>query len=87
MSRSIPSRTADPKGRVELEPPRNKSQTVCANVVACESDWKPTEPVAPPSEMVMILPLAWHALISEASAWQLARPVPENVPLSVGLQV
>jgi hypothetical protein len=86
-SATHPSRTALPKGRVEELPPRNKFQIVSANADACESDEKPTAPVAPPRDSVTILPLDWQKLMSDASAWQFGRAVPENVVLSVGLQV
>jgi len=53
-----PSREALPNGLVDEDPPRNISQIVCAKLVACASDWKPTDPVAPPRLRVMILPFA-----------------------------
>lgn len=84
---TYPSRTALPNGRVDELPPRNKSQIVCAKVSAWLSDWNPTEPVAPPRLRVMILPLAWQVVISDASAEQFGRSVPGNVALSVGLHV
>jgi hypothetical protein len=60
---------------------------VSANADACESDEKPTAPVAPPRDRVTILPLDWQKLMSDASAWQFGSAVPANVVLSVGLQV
>jgi len=73
-----PSKTASPKGRVELDPPRKRFHTVVAKVCACASEVKLAAPVAPPRLIVMILPLAWQALISAAMNWQLARLVPEK---------
>lgn len=82
-----PLRMALPNGRRGELPPRNKSHTVWPNTSPCESDWKPTAPVAPPKLSVMTFPLAWQEVMSEASAAQLGRFVPGKVELSVGLQL
>ena len=74
---TYPSRIASPKGRMLLEPPRNRFQIWSAKLSACESDEKPTWPVAPPKESVMILPAAWHVLMSCARKEQFASAVPE----------
>lgn len=63
---AYPSRTAFPKGRVELEPPRKVFQMVSAKVLAWEAEVKPAAPVAPPRLMVTILPLDWQVWIAEA---------------------
>jgi hypothetical protein len=55
---TYPSRIASPKGRVELVPPKNRFQTVSANVCACASEVKLAKPVAPPRLIVTILPRA-----------------------------
>ena len=60
---------------------------VSAKDCACASDWKPTEAPPPPKLRVMTLPLLWQVLMSAAKGAQLARPVPENVALSLGLQI
>lgn len=58
-----------------------------ANVSAWLSDENPTEPVAPPRLIVTILPLDWHVMMSVPTDAQLGKSVPENVALSVGLQI
>lgn len=86
-SRTDPSRTALPKGRVLLDPPRNKSQTVFANCSAWLSLAKPAEPVAPPRLMVTILPAFWHVSISEARKLQSGSWVPSKTASLLVLQV
>ena len=82
-----PSRTALPNGRVELEPPKKSFQMVSAKVSAWESDWKPTLAPPPPRLSVTAFPLDWQNWTSDARDAQLTRPVPENVALSLALQV
>ena len=82
-----PSRTAFPNGRVELLPPKNKSQIWSANDSAWLSDENWLDPVAPPRLMVTILPAAWHISMSDARAEQFGSSVPGKVALSVGLHV
>lgn len=57
---TYPSKTAFPKGRVELEPPRKRFQMVSAKAVAWESELNPAAPVAPPRLIVTILPFDWQ---------------------------
>lgn len=87
MIEYYPSRTASPKGRVELVPPKKRFQTVSAKLSAWLSEVKPTAPVAPPRLMVTIFPLDWHSWISDANAEQSGSSVPGKVALSVGLHV
>ncbi len=63
---TYPSKTALPKGRVELEPPRKRFQMVLPKDFACAPEEKTAAPVAPPRLSVTVLPLAWQALISAA---------------------
>ena len=58
---TYPSRTALPKGRVELDPPRKIFQMVSAKDSAWLSEVNPTAPVAPPKLSVTSFPFAWHA--------------------------
>ena len=85
-SDTYPSRTALPKGRVLLEPPRNRFQMVSPKEAACAAEEKPAAPVAPPRERVTILPLDWHVLMSLARNAQLGRFVPGKTPESTALQ-
>ena len=64
--RAYPSRTAAPKGRVLLEPPRKMFQIVSAKADACESDVKLGFEPPPPRLISTILPLAWQASMCEA---------------------
>jgi len=68
---------------VELEPPRNKLQTVSANCCACPSSVNVMGLVAPPMLMVTIFPFDWQVPMSEARKEQSGRFVPGNVPVPV----
>ena len=70
-----------------LDPPKNKFQIWSANCCACESDVNETAPVAPPMESVTILPLAWHASMSDARNEQLGSSLPEKTGSSSELHV
>lgn len=85
--RAYPSRTAPPKGRVELVPPRKRFHMVSAKDEACASEVKPAAPVAPPRLMVTIFPLDWHVSIAEAKKEQSGNCVPAKTVLSLTLQV
>ena len=58
IPRSKPSMTADPNGRVELDPPPKRFQRVVAKVVACDELEKPYVPTDPPRLRRTILPAA-----------------------------
>jgi hypothetical protein len=87
LMHSYPSKTADPKGRVLLEPPRKRFQIVWAYAAASLSFAKPLEPVAPPNDIVTIFPAAWQVSILDARNEQLGRFVPGNTGSSAVLQV
>lgn len=70
-----------------LDPPRNRFQMVSPKAEAWEAELKLAAPVAPPSDRVIILPLAWHAWIEEARNWQFGSSVPAKSESSEGLQV
>lgn len=84
---TYPSRTALPKGRVLLEPPRNRFQMVSPNLEASDAELKVARPVAPPRESVTILPFDWQVLMSLARNAQLGRFVPGKTPESTALQI
>lgn len=60
---------------------------VSPNAVACAADEKLAAPVAPPREMVTILPRDWQYSISEARNWHCASEVPGKTPLPSGLHI
>lgn len=75
-----PSKTADPNGLVDDEPPKKRSQTVFANATPSASLWKPYAPPAPPRLKVRSLPETQSGtLISHRSCMQF-----EQVHLSPG---
>ena len=84
---TYPSRTALPKGRTELVPPRNVFQMVSPNAEAWSSEVKDAAPVAPPRDMVTILPLDWQNWMSDARKLQSGMSVPGKSGSSEVLQI
>lgn len=70
-----------------LDPPRNRSQIVVANVSAWLAEVKPTEPVPPPRLIVTILPAFWQVSILEARKLQSGSSVPLKTGSFAVLQV
>ena len=83
---TYPSRTALPKGRVLLEPPRNRFQMVSPNLEASDAELKVARPVAPPRESVTILPFDWQVCICDARNEQSGRSDPGKSGSPEGLQ-
>ena len=72
---------------MEPVPPRNMFQIVSPKAVAWAADEKLAAPVAPPRDMVTILPRDWQYSMSDARKVQFGMDVPGNTPLSSVLQI
>ena len=70
-----------------LVPPRKRFQIVSPKAEAWSAEVKLAAPVAPPRDMVTILPLDWQVSMSEAMKEQSGRSVPENTGSPEVLQI
>ena len=70
-----------------LDPPRNRFQIVSPKAVAWDAELKLAAPVAPPREIVTILPLDWQVSICEARNEQSGRSLPGKSGSPEGLQI